>query len=74
MTKKIIDKRHSVKETLQDFTKFCEDEKATGVICIAIKNGNDEDDELISSFSSHLKFSEKMGMLEETKVKFNHDY
>jgi len=65
------DRQKSVKETLKDFHKFCDDEKAEGVICIAYRRGKDK--ELIASFASHLRFTEKMGMLEEARARFIDD-
>lgn len=68
---KKTDRQESVRDTLEDFSEFCEQEKAEGVICIAYRK--DSDKELIASFASHLRFTEKLGMLEEAKSKFLRD-
>lgn len=65
------DRQESVQHTLKDFAEFCEQEKAEGVICIAYRK--DSEKELIASFASHLRFTEKLGMLEEAKSKFLRD-
>lgn len=66
---KETDRHKSVKETLRDFNKFCEEEKADGIICIAYRK--DFKKELIASFASYLRFTEKMGMLKEAEFKFS---
>jgi hypothetical protein len=69
---KQTDRQELVKMTLSDFTKFCEEEKVEGVICIAYRKDSGGK-ELIASFASHLRYTEKMGMLEEAKFKFAKD-
>jgi hypothetical protein len=65
------DRQKSVNDTLKDFTELCQKDKAEGVILIAYRR--DKDKEIIASFSSNLRYSEKMGMLEEARSKFNHE-